>query len=91
MVQDMEKDCFGILDRVFPLGEEGLRHVPEPCFECEHRVDCMKEALNSPDGIEMRMEMLSRSKGEGLIGWIKRWSQMKELHRMKKLASKGDR
>ncbi len=79
----LKKDCFGILNKVFPMGEDGLRYVPNSCFECLDRVECLKQALNTPDGIEMREELLSRTEQGGIIGWIRRWSQLKELNRIK--------
>jgi hypothetical protein len=39
-----EKDCYGILDRVFPKTDQGLRQVPLTCFECPERVACLKDA-----------------------------------------------
>ena len=32
-----KKDCFGILERVFPLGNEGLREIVPTCFECHEK------------------------------------------------------
>lgn len=76
------KDCFGILDRVFPLTERGLREIVSECFECDDRLPCLKEALATKEGIEMREEILKRSPADGLMGRIKRWSEKKELRRM---------
>lgn len=81
---EKKKECFGILNKVFPMGEDGLRHVPESCFECKDRVDCLRDALSSPEGLDMRKQVISRAERGGLIGWLKRWSQLKELDNIRK-------
>jgi hypothetical protein len=75
------KDCYGILEQVFPEGEQGLRRVPPECFECPDRVACLKEAINTKEGLEMRTQLLVRAEKGGLIGRFQRWSQKKHLSR----------
>jgi hypothetical protein len=77
------KSCFGVLERVFPMGERGMREVPPGCTECPERVDCMKAALESEEGVRFKEEMLDRSERVGMIGWLERWSRKKELSRQK--------
>lgn len=77
-----KKDCFGILDNVFPLTDRGLREIVPECFECDDRLSCLKEALATEEGVEMREGILKRAPAGGLIGRIKRWSGKKELRRM---------
>jgi len=76
-----QKACFGILDKVFPRGENGMREVVPACFECEDKTACLKSALSTKEGLEFRLE---RSEEGGFKGWIKRWSQKKHLERLKK-------
>ncbi|MCJ7596403.1 MAG: hypothetical protein MUO52_16670 [Desulfobacterales bacterium] len=76
------KDCFGILDEVFPMGDEGLRAVVPECFECSDRVECLKAALSTTEGLEMREEIMDRRPVSGLIERLKRWSEKKELSHM---------
>lgn len=76
------KGCFGVLDRVFPRGESGLREVPPGCFECPERIPCLKSAVSGREGIRMREEMLDRAEKAGLLGKIERWSRKKELSRL---------
>ena len=83
-----KKECFGILDRVFPVSDKGLREVTPDCFECALRVACLKEALTTREGIEMRSEMLDRAPVSGIVGRIRRWSQRKELSRLAELDKK---
>ena len=76
-----KKECYGVLDRVFPEGEHGLRQVPPGCFECPDRVSCLKDAINTKEGLEMRSELLAKAEQGGLIGKFHRWSQKKHLSR----------
>lgn len=77
----VEKECYGILDKVFPMGESGLREVVPECTECPEKVECLKEALATEEGFEMRAEILERASESGMIGRLRRWSRKKELSR----------
>ncbi|MEJ2585974.1 MAG: hypothetical protein P8165_00010 [Deltaproteobacteria bacterium] len=83
MTNTPKKTCFGILDEVFPMGSEGLREVVPTCFECPHKTDCLKAALNTEKGVELRTEILERTPATGLVGRLKRWSERKSLSRIK--------
>jgi len=72
--------CFGILDEVFPKGSAGIREVRQRCIECPFRVECLKKAISSEDGIKMREEMLREIPVRGVTDWIKRWSNKKMLY-----------
>jgi hypothetical protein len=76
------KDCFGILSMVFPIGESGLRESPPECFQCSEKTACLKAALKTKEGLEMKGEVLDRAAASGMVGRFKRWSQKKELHRL---------
>jgi len=76
-----ERDCYGILDKVFPKGDQGLRQVPPGCFECPERVSCLKDAIKTREGLEMRSQLLLRAEKGGLIGRFQRWSQKKCISR----------
>lgn len=75
------KACFGTLDKVFPMGKDGLREVPPECFDCPEKTACLKGALRSKEGISLRTELLERTPTEGVWGRFKRWSRKKELSR----------
>ena len=77
-----EKECFGILQSVFPLGVEGLREVPQGCFECPSRVACVRSALSTPEGVRMRAARVDRLASKGMMGRLDRWSRKKELSRL---------
>ena len=76
-----QKDCFGILDNVFPLGKEGLREIVQSCFDCPDRIPCLQEALNTRQGLMFRSEVINRYPSIGLVGRLKRWSEKKEISR----------
>lgn len=78
------KDCFGILNNVFPMGNEGLREIVPECFQCPDRKECLQDALKTEQGFQLRSEALDRSSSGGLMGRLKRWSDKKAL-------SKGER
>jgi hypothetical protein len=84
-----KKDCFGKLDLVFPVGEDGLRRAPSACFACPERTECMRAAMKTRDGIRMQEAMLERSAESGIRGRIRRWSRGKELQRMARDRKKG--
>jgi hypothetical protein len=80
----VKKECYGILEKVFPVGENGLREVVPECFECPDRVACLKTALSTKEGFEMRAEVLERASASGMISRLRQWSQKKELSRLMK-------
>lgn len=83
-----KKSCFGVLEMVFPLGDEGLREITPGCFQCPERTPCLKAALHTKEGIQMRVEILERAESKGLVNRLQRWSQKKALHRRAKEGKK---
>jgi len=79
-----KKDCFGILDKVFPMGREGLREIVRTCFECPEKKECLQAALKTDDGFNLREEALFRQPTGGIVGRLRRWSEKKELSRLSK-------
>ena len=77
-----KKDCFGILNKVFPHGNKGLREITPGCFQCPERTPCLKAALKTREGLEMKGEILERAAAGGMVSRLQRWSQKKELHRL---------
>jgi hypothetical protein len=78
---DLQKDCFGILDKVFPMGKEGLREIVPTCFDCPDRKECLQSALDTEQGLVFRSELVDRSPASGLVDRFKRWSDRKDLSR----------
>lgn len=76
--------CFGDLETVFPLRQDGLRVTPIACLQCRHKTECLRSAMASRNGFSVREEMIDRAYRGGLIGFCQRWSQKKSIHRLKK-------
>ena len=84
-----QKDCFGDLDRVFPMGKEGLREVPQNCFDCNDKKTCLQKALTTKKGLDLKRELLERTPFTGVVGWLKRWSEKKVLTQLAKQKEGG--
>jgi hypothetical protein len=78
-MKESQKICFGDLDKVFPMGKEGLREVPQHCFGCNEKNACLQKALSTKKGIDLKSELLERTPYTGVVGWLKRWSEKKVL------------
>jgi hypothetical protein len=85
--EDIPPDCFGKLEIVFPMGDDGLRHTPAPCFECRVKTECLRNGLKGRAGLKVHEEHLDRSYHSGTISFVERWSRKKTIERRKK---KGD-
>ncbi|TWI71598.1 hypothetical protein LZ24_01865 [Desulfobotulus alkaliphilus] len=81
--EDQKPHCFGELDRVFPMGEEGLRESPEMCLACENKTACLRAALQGEKGWKAEEEKLDRAYASGHLGFLGRWSRRKALHQNK--------
>lgn len=80
--EDELPGCFGDLDTVFPMQENGLRKTPDDCYyHCPVKTRCLTQALATRNGAAVEEEMLERSEKAGLIGFFERWSRKKQLHR----------
>jgi hypothetical protein len=76
--------CFGNLDKVFPMGNDGLRHTPEGCLPCLYKTDCLRAAIKGKDGHKVHEEHIDRAYESGMIGFFERWLKKKDLYRRKK-------
>jgi hypothetical protein len=75
--------CFGHLEKVFPMTDDGLRHTPETCMACSMKTDCLRTAMGKAEGLDVREEIVDRSYRAGSIGFLSRWSKKKKIHRKK--------
>ncbi len=74
--------CFGDLDKVFPMTENGLRQTPDECmFSCDHKTACLKKAMTGKGGKNVQEEIIERGEKAGMIGFFERWSRKKRLSR----------
>jgi hypothetical protein len=79
--KDTPPDCFGKLDIVFPMGDNGLRNTPATCFECPHKTECLRTGLRGRSGLTVHEEHIDRSYEAGMIGFVERWSRKKAIDR----------
>jgi len=72
-------DCFSHLERVFPMGEEGIRSTPIPCESCPYKMECLKATIDGPDGLKLKEEYVDRAYESGMIGFMERWAKKKAI------------
>jgi len=89
MSAEERPDCFGKIDRVFPMTDSGFRETPIPCMDtCKHRVDCLRKALSSdPEADRLKNDQVDRAYDAGLMGFFERWSKKKSLNKKDKKPS----
>ena len=75
--------CFAVLEDVFPMGKDGLRHTPERCMVCVYKIECLRAAMKKPDGLKVKEEVVDRAYSSGVMGFFERWSKKKDIHRRK--------
>lgn len=81
---DRKPDCFGHLDKVFPMTDSGLRETPKKCFEkCPLKTECLRQAMTSEKAVNVEEEIIERGTQAGTIGFFERWSRRKQVHRQK--------
>ena len=73
--------CFGKLEKVFPMGDDGLRHPPESCMVCLYKTECLRRAVQASGGLKIKEEQVDRAYAAGIMGFFERWSRKKDLHR----------
>ncbi|MDA3897203.1 MAG: hypothetical protein PF482_13780 [Desulfobacteraceae bacterium] len=77
-------DCFGVINIVFPMHDDGLRHSPERCMVCLHKTECLRTAIKNPDGLQVQEEIVDRAYESRNISFLQRWSKRKYISKMKK-------
>lgn len=79
---DTLPDCFGNLEKVFPMGPKGLRETPEACFyHCPVKTKCLQAAIATKEGVQVEEEVIERSEKAGAISFLERWSRKKQAYR----------
>ncbi len=83
MKNENEKpDCFGILEKVFPMTDKGLRQTPDDCYyHCPVKTKCLQQAMATKEGIKVEEEIIERSEKSGVMNFFERWSRKKQAHR----------
>jgi len=77
-------DCFGVIDIVFPKHDDGLRHSPENCMVCVNKTECLRTAIQNPDGLHVQEEIVDRAYESKTISFLERWSKRKYIQKIKK-------
>ncbi len=78
---DEKPDCFGVLDKVFPMTEKGLRQTPDDCYyHCPVKTPCLQQAMATKDGVQVEEEIIIRGTKAGAMNFFERWSRKKQLH-----------
>jgi len=73
--------CFGDLEKVFPLAENGFRTSPPECMKCPMVKPCIQAAMRGVDGLKEEEKRVDRAYESGLIGTLERWSKKKLIRR----------
>jgi len=82
---DEMPDCFGTLEKVFPMTHKGLRQTPDDCYyHCPVKTKCLQQAMTTQDGIQVEEEIIERGTKSGAMNFFERWSRKKQVHRKKK-------
>jgi len=83
-VAEKHPECFGVLETVYPLQDDGFRNTPASCFACRYKTDCLRSAMGGIEGLKVKEEFLDRAYESGLIGFLERWARKKGLDYMRK-------
>ncbi len=82
-------DCFGDLEKVFPMGKNGLRETPEDCFyHCPVKTRCLQQTMATKDGVQVEEEIIERSTKAGAMNFFERWSRKKQVDRVHRRSQK---
>ena len=73
--------CFGDLEKVFPMGEDGFRISPPECMECPMVKPCIQAAMRGAEGLKEEEKRIDRAYRCGLIGTFERWSKKKLIRK----------
>ena len=55
MTREERPYCYGKLECVFPMGENGLRETPESCMVCYCKTECLRTAMQGQAGDQVRI------------------------------------
>ena len=75
-------ECFGILEKVFPMADKGLRQTPDDCFYlCPVKTKCLQQAMATKAGVKVEEEIIERGSQLGVMNFFERWSRKKQVNR----------
>lgn len=74
-------NCFGDLEKVFPMTNKGLRQTPDDCFfHCPIKTKCLKKAMSGKKAIKVEEEIIDRRTKANKINFFERWSRKKQAY-----------
>ncbi len=76
-------ECFARLEKVFPMGPDGLRHTPPECLDCDLKTECLRAAVAGEQGLAVHEERLKRASQAGSVGFLERWARKKTIEGLK--------
>ncbi len=82
-------ECFGVIEIVFSMHDDGLRHSPESCMACVHKTQCLRTAIKNPSGLQVQEEIVDRAYESKKISFLERWSKRKHISKIKKNSDGG--
>jgi len=86
---DQRPACFGDVQTVFPMAEDGLRRSPSTCLACRHKTECLRSAMVKTDeGLAIREACLDRAYASGMVGFLERWARKKDLFHQRRQPKK---
>jgi len=75
-------DCFGNLEKVFPMSDDGIRKSPGYCIRnCKFNKECINMAVNSSAGKKTKEERIDAMYESGNINFFARWARKKSLNK----------
>ncbi len=83
-IKEEKPACFGDIGIVFPMKDDGLRYSPENCMACSYKTNCLRTAIQNPDGCKVQEEIVDRAYESGKISFLKRWSKRKYIDKIRK-------
>ena len=73
-----------MLDVVFPMGTDNLRHTPDTCMACVRKTECLRTAVQQSEGLRVAEEGVDRAYQSQNISFLERWSKKKTIHRKRR-------
>jgi len=73
--------CFGRLEKVFPMGDDGFRTSPPECMRCTMATACLQAAIRGVEGLEFQEERVDLAYKSGMMGTLERWSKKKLIRK----------
>ncbi len=87
-MENDKPECFGDLEQVFPMADDGLRHSPEHCIACAEKTACLRTAISGKNQAVVEEEKIDRAYTAGRIPFLERWARKKSLHNRRRKPQK---